>query len=102
MLMMRRFLIVSASTGTGHIRAGEAVQEVIRREPSAMVEHVDLLDLAPAWVRGAYGGGYEILALKAPWVWQQVYHQTDGQGSDRARWSPLARRLLFREFQKLL
>lgn len=100
---MKRFLLVSASTGTGHIRASEAVREALARaEPAAEVEHVDLLDLAPSWVRGAYGGGYELLATKAPRVWGHVYQQTDGQGPDRARWSPLARRLLFREFQRLL
>lgn len=96
-------LIVSASTGTGHIRAGEALREAcVERDAAQAVEHVDLLNLAPSWVRAMYGGGYELMATRAPWVWQRVYRYSDGEGSDQARWSALAERLLFREFRRLL
>jgi len=96
-------LIVSASTGTGHVRAGEALREALnRREQGVTVRHVDLLSLAPRWVRGTYGGGYELVATHAQWVWEQVYRHTDGDGQDRARWGGFAERLLFREFRRLL
>ena len=99
----RGVLIVSASTGTGHARAGEAMREAIRlKDPEIPVQHVDLLSLAPSWVRAMYGGGYELMATRAPWLWHRVYNGTDGDGWDRARWSSLAQRLLFKEFRNLL
>ena len=96
-------LIVSASTGTGHLSAAEAVRgAVVECDPQLPVEHVDLLELAPRWVRGIYGTGFEMVAARAPRVWGQVYRITDGRAEDRARWAPLAHRLLFREFRRLL
>lgn len=96
-------LVVSASTGTGHARAAEALRgALLDREPGFRVEHVDLLDLAPRWVRAAYGSGYELVVARAPWLWERIYRRTDGEDGDRARWGPLAQRLLFREFRRLL
>lgn len=96
-------LIVSASAGTGHARAAEAVREsLLDRDPALRVEHVDLLELAPRWVRAAYGSGYELMVARAPWLWERIYHRTDGEDRDRARWGPPAQRLLFREFSRLL
>jgi processive 1,2-diacylglycerol beta-glucosyltransferase len=96
-------LIVSASTGTGHLRAGEALRQALaERDPGVPVEHVDLLELAPRWVRAAYGAGYEVVAARAPWLWDRIYRRTDGADEDHARWAPLAQRLLFREFRRLL
>lgn len=102
---MRRqgVLIVSASTGTGHVRAGEALRRAFaERAPSLRVEHVDLLERAPRWVRAAYGSGYELVVARAPWLWERIYHHTDGEARDDARWGPLARHLVFREFRRLL
>lgn len=99
----RSILLVSASTGTGHRTAAEALRKAYgEQHPGYHVEHVDLLDLAPKWVRATYGSGYELIATRAPWLWHQMYQHTDGGAHDRARWSPVAHRLLFREFQRLL
>ncbi|HEX8274292.1 MAG TPA: glycosyltransferase [Longimicrobiaceae bacterium] len=96
-------LIVSASTGTGHARAAEALRGALAdRDPGLRVEHVDLLELAPRWVRAAYGSGFELMVARAPWLWERIYRRTDGDDRDRARWGPLAQRLLFREFSRLL
>jgi processive 1,2-diacylglycerol beta-glucosyltransferase len=96
-------LIVSASTGTGHARAAEAVRAALQeREPQMRAEHVDLLELAPRWVRMAYGEGFELLARRAPRVWGEVYRRTDAEAADHARWGRLAQRILFREFRRLL
>jgi len=102
---MRRssVLIVSASTGTGHARAAEALRgALLDGDPGLRVEHVDLLELAPRWVRAACGSGYELMVTRAPWMWERIYRRTDGEDGDRARWGPLAQRLLFREFHRLL
>ncbi len=96
-------LIVSASTGTGHMRAGDALREAASDAyPELPVRHVDLLETAPAWVRAVYGTGYEMVATRAPRTWKEIYRLTDGDGGDRARWAPMARRLLFREFGRIL
>lgn len=96
-------LIVSASTGTGHLRAAEALREAYAQlAPERHVEHVDLLDLAPRWVRSAYGGGYEVITTRTPWLWREIYERTDAPRGDRARWGPLAQRMLFRAFRREL
>lgn len=96
-------LIASTSAGTGHVRAAEALREALtEREPALRIEHVDVLDLAPRWVRAAYGGGFELMAARVPTLWRELYRWTDGPDSDRPRWGPAAERLLFRAFHRLL
>jgi processive 1,2-diacylglycerol beta-glucosyltransferase len=96
-------LIVSASTGTGHLRAAEALRTAFAEmDPALRVEHVDLLTLAPRWVRSLYGAGFEMIAARAPRVWKGIYRLTDGVEHDRARWAPAAHALLFRAFRDLL
>jgi processive 1,2-diacylglycerol beta-glucosyltransferase len=95
------FLVVSASAGGGHISAGNALRDAFSNADHD-VEHVDVLDLAPRWVRVAYGGGFEMMARRAPRLWKEVYEWSDGPDGDVARWGPLAHRLLFRGFRRLL
>ncbi len=96
-------LIVSASTGTGHLRAAEALRTAFGLvDPEIPVEHVDLLSLAPRWVRSLYGAGFEMIAAHAPRVWDGIYRITDGEAHDRARWAPAAHRILFHAFRDLL
>lgn len=99
----RSVLIVSASAGTGHLRAGEAILQGIRRfRPDWRAEHIDVLTRAPRWVKAAYAGGFELAATRAPRVWGGAYALSDGPDYDRARWAGLARRMLFRGFERLL
>lgn len=96
-----RVLLVSASAGTGHLHAAEALRAAfLQRHPDALVRHVDILELGPAWLRVTYGGGFELLAARAPRLWKELYERTDGE-TDVARWGPPAHRLLFREFRRL-
>jgi processive 1,2-diacylglycerol beta-glucosyltransferase len=96
-------LIVSAANGTGHLRAAEAVRGALAtRDPDLHVEHVELLSIAPRWVRAFYGSLFEKMVEKAPRVWKEIYRLTDGADHDSARWAPLAHRTLFREFRRLL
>lgn len=97
-----RVLIVSASAGTGHVTAGRALHAAFENAGHARAVHVDVLDLTPRWVRAAYGGGFELLASRAPAIWRQVYRRSDGANVDEARWSALARQIIFREFHRLL
>jgi processive 1,2-diacylglycerol beta-glucosyltransferase len=94
-------LILSASAGSGHVRAAEAVRKACSAG-GLDAEHVDVLELAPRWVRGVYGGGFKLLAERAPGMWRSLYSMSDGPEGDTARWGPLAQRILFREFRRLL
>lgn len=97
-----KILVVSVSTGTGHVRAAEAVCTALaRRHPGVYVRHVDLLELAPAWVKAFYGKAFEKVAAHAPSLWKEIYHATDGDEHDRARWAA-AGRFVFREFRRVL
>lgn len=96
-------LIVSAANGTGHLRAAEAVREAFAvSDPSLHVEHVELLSIAPRWVRAFYGSLFESMVARAPRLWKEIYRFTDGEGHNRAYWGPIAHRTLFRAFRKLL
>jgi processive 1,2-diacylglycerol beta-glucosyltransferase len=97
-----RVLIVSASAGTGHVTAGRALHSAFAATGLADPVHVDVLDLAPRWVRAAYGGGFELLASRAPAIWREVYRFSDGADFDQARWGTLAQHLMFRAFHRLL
>lgn len=97
----RNVLIVSASAGTGHTRAAEAVGTAVSAA-GLQPTHVDILDLAPRWVRTLYGTGFEALVSHAPRVWGELYRFSDGADADQARWAAAARRSVFYAFQRLL
>lgn len=97
----QRVLIASASAGTGHVSAAVALEAAFA-DAGCAVRHVDVLELAPRWVRTAYGGGFELLASRAPRLWREVYERSDGPDGDAARWGPIAHRLIFRSFRALL
>jgi processive 1,2-diacylglycerol beta-glucosyltransferase len=97
-----RILIASASAGTGHLAAAEALRHALTEgEGGSRVEHVDVLQLGPPWVRAAYADGFEVLASRAPRLWKGVYSWTDGS-VDAARWGAAAQRALFPAFRRLL
>lgn len=97
----RPVLIVSASAGNGHARAAEALCEAFARAGQP-AEHLDVLSLAPRLVKSVYGGGFELLARRAPRVWREIYARSDGPADAPARWGPYAAQVLFREFRRLL
>lgn len=97
----RNVLIVSASAGTGHTRAAEAVGTAVSAV-GLQATHVDILELAPSWVRTLYGTGFEALVSHAPRVWGEIYRIADGEDADQARWALAARRSVFRAFHRLL
>lgn len=73
-----RVLILSASVGSGHTRAAQAVQAALGElYPSAHVEHVDVLKDAHRPFRRLYGDGYLRLAASAPHLLGFLYDATD-------------------------
>lgn len=85
--MSPRILILSASVGSGHMRAAEAVELTVRQlHPGAMVRTVDVLDMTNRVFRRFYGQFYLDLVNKAPHVLGYFYDLLDRpsrSGKDR-------------------
>jgi processive 1,2-diacylglycerol beta-glucosyltransferase len=104
--MSRRILILSASVGTGHVRAAEAVELATREiAPDALVENLDVLELTNSAFRRLYARSYLDLVNRAPHVLGYVYDLLDRQppprrSSDRLR--RLVERLNLRRLERFL
>ncbi len=76
--MTPRILIVSASVGTGHLRAAEALEAAFRQTvPQALVRNVDAFALATSVFRRCYAQMYLDLIDRAPWFLAYVYGRMD-------------------------
>lgn len=74
----RKVLILSASAGTGHVRAAEALEKVFRREHGVSeVRNVDALKFTNKLFRDFYSKLYIQLVNKAPTVLGWVYKNSD-------------------------
>jgi len=75
-----RVLILHASAGAGHKRAGEALARGFQLEsPAAEVEVRDILDFTPAIFRKTYAQGYLRLVRRVPELWGYMYALSDRQ-----------------------
>ena len=73
-----RILIVSASAGAGHTRAGQALEDAFARlDPVATVRHVDILDFTAKAYKKAYAGGFLTMVNHAPALWGALYRASD-------------------------
>lgn len=75
-------LVLSASVGSGHLRAGQALYHAALTAidgafPSHAVEHIDVLGLAPRAFRRIYAGWYLVLVSRFPDVWSWLYRVTN-------------------------
>ncbi len=74
----RKVLILSASAGTGHVRAAEALEKVFRQQPGVgEVRNIDALRFTNKLFRDFYSKLYIHLVQKAPTVLGIVYNSTD-------------------------
>ena len=71
-----RVLILSASTGNGHISAAKAI-EAVCKERGIYAKMVDALKYAPRPFQMWYGGGYEMVVRRAPSSWGMLYKVSD-------------------------
>jgi processive 1,2-diacylglycerol beta-glucosyltransferase len=74
---MARVLILHASVGAGHKRAGEALAAAFARRSPGQVRVEDVLDYTNPLFREAYAHSYLRLTDKLPALWGYVYEQTD-------------------------
>lgn len=85
--MTKRVLIISASAGTGHVRAAQALEKVFAADPRVSeVRHADALDYTNKVFRDFYSKLYLKLVRSAPNVLGWVYRASDEPWKgDRAR-----------------
>jgi processive 1,2-diacylglycerol beta-glucosyltransferase len=100
-----RILILSASVGSGHVRAAQAIESsLLKILPGVTVSHVDALDLTNGAFRKAYGAGYFRAVERAPRFVGWMYDFLDRPGDHGA--ATLTRqffeRLNFTRLTKLL
>jgi processive 1,2-diacylglycerol beta-glucosyltransferase len=100
-----RILILSASVGSGHIRAAQAIESALGRIlPNATIANVDALKLTNAAFRRAYGGGYfraiEVAPRLVGWIYDFLDHPGDGGAATNAR--QFLERLNFTKLIRLL
>ena len=71
-------LILSASGGSGHIRAGDALlQAAHRHRASLRAEHFDCLDFTTPLFKRLYAGTYHQMINHMPEVWGYFYERTE-------------------------
>jgi processive 1,2-diacylglycerol beta-glucosyltransferase len=75
-LPTKRILILSASAGAGHTRAGDALLADFQHHP-VLAAHWDILDYASPAMKYAYSRGYVHIVDKAPSLWKMMYERSD-------------------------
>ncbi|KKP93008.1 MAG: Monogalactosyldiacylglycerol synthase [Parcubacteria group bacterium GW2011_GWA1_36_12] len=71
---MKKVLIISASFGSGHVKAAEAVKKaLIIRDSTIKVESIDALDYSDAVFKKVLPSLYLNIVNKFPWVWGYIY-----------------------------
>jgi len=100
--MFNRVLVLSASSGAGHVRAAEAIERAFADTGAAReVRHVDALDYTNKLFRSLYSKAYIDMVNRAPEVMGWMYDALDKP------WKNERRRLAFdklntRPFVKML
>ncbi|MCR4317891.1 MAG: hypothetical protein NUW37_16230 [Planctomycetes bacterium] len=74
----KRILVLSALCGNGHYRAGKALEQKFKRlAPNAIVQHQEMLELVPAWLRYVSSDLWIKWINTFPNLWGKVYHKMD-------------------------
>lgn len=73
-----RVLILSATTGGGHMRAANALKEyILSQNPDAVIAIEDSLQYVSPFLNKAVTGGYVYMAKNTPTMYGSVYHSAD-------------------------
>lgn len=73
-----KLLILSASSGSGHTRAGAALEAAAKDIPGiASVRHIDVLDYGSALLGEFYAELYKQMVSKTPTLWGWWYDKSD-------------------------
>lgn len=72
-----RVLILSASSGAGHVRAGQALEKAFRAHGECEVAHIDSLQYVSKLFQRIYDKAYIHMVNRAPDLMGLLYQQTD-------------------------
>jgi len=72
-----RVLILSASSGAGHVRAAQALEKAFRARGNCEVEHIDALQHVTKLFQRIYDKAYIRMVRRAPDLMGLLYEQTD-------------------------
>lgn len=99
----KRVLILSASVGSGHIRAAQALEEACHKNPLIEeVLHIDALEYTSFFLRNLYSKGYLKAVQYVPDLWAWGFENTDepwkksqfGIDIQKAQSQPLVKKIL--------
>jgi processive 1,2-diacylglycerol beta-glucosyltransferase len=96
-----RVLILSASSGAGHVRAAQALERAFRDRGNCHVEHVDAIEYVSKLFQRLYDDAYISLVRRAPGLMGLLYDRMDQPWShprrrlalDRLNTQPMIRML---------
>lgn len=80
-----RVLILSASSGAGHVRAAQALEEAFRMRGGSTVEHVDAINHVSKLFQRIYEDAYIAMVKSAPGLMGLLYDRTDQPWSNARR-----------------
>src|SRR6202030_621313 len=72
-----RVLILSASSGAGHVRAAQALEKAFRAQSNGEVEHIDALDHVSKLFQRLYDKTYIRMVRRTPDLMGLLYERTD-------------------------
>ncbi len=81
----RCVLILSASSGAGHVRAGQALEKAFAARGDCTVEHIDALDYTTKLFQKIYEDAYIALVRRAPGLMGLHYDRFDQPWRQRSR-----------------
>lgn len=75
-----KILVISASAGAGHIRAGNAlIKHIKNAHPDWETVHFDIADFLPGIIRHLIIDSYNTMSKKATRWWQFIYEKTSNK-----------------------
>jgi processive 1,2-diacylglycerol beta-glucosyltransferase len=72
-----RVLILSASSGAGHVRAAQALEQAFQARGDSHVEHIDTIDYVSKLFQRLYDDAYIAMVRRAPGLMGLLYDRTD-------------------------
>ena len=74
----KKIAIISVSTGSGHVRAAQAIFNVAQKfYPEIEAEHINMMDYVSATLKNSIVESYDIIAKQLPELWGFFYKKTD-------------------------
>lgn len=72
-----RVLLLSASSGAGHVRAAQALEKAFAARGDCLVEHIDVIHYVSKLFQRAYDKAYITMVRRAPGLMGVLYDRTD-------------------------